>query len=54
MIKYVIFTNEELDAMKNGTPVMADDTFGKIAYISKDYYEKMMENARVKEVFDND
>ena len=38
-----------IDSIKNGIAVISEDTFGKIAYVSEEYYERMMNESIEKE-----
>ena len=54
MINYIIFTEEELEAMKNGKNISTPNNDGHLTvYLSEDSYNKMMMSMREK-VFGDD
>lgn len=55
MTKFVIFTNDELDAIKEGTPVSVYDSKNNtnILYVSEEYYNNLMQNCKDKEIEDD-
>ena len=54
-IKYVIFTDEELDDIKNGIPVSDNkhDVKELTVYVSEKYYTDMMRKIKEKEINDD-
>lgn len=54
MIRYVVFTQEELDAIKSGDDVKSIDQEGRLViYINKEKYENMLISAKEKEFTDD-
>lgn len=54
MIKYVVFTQEELDAIKSGYDIKSIDQDGHpVIYTNKEKYENMLLSAKEKEFSDD-
>lgn len=53
-VKYVVFTDEELDAIKSGTDIGAKDKDGNLViYTSEEKYTKMLISIKEKEFNDD-
>lgn len=51
MIRYVVFTQEELDAIKNGDNIRATDHDGNlVVYTNEEKYTKMIMSMKEKEI----
>lgn len=54
MVRYVVFTQEELDAIKSGNDVKNIDHEGHmVIYTSEEKYAKMLMSMKEKEFDDN-
>lgn len=54
MIRYVVFTQEELDAIKSGYDIKSFDHNGQmVVYTNEEKYSKMLKSMKEKE-FDDD
>lgn len=54
MIRYIVFRQEELDAIKDGDTIKATDHNGDlVVYINEEKYAKMMTSMKEKEIVDS-
>lgn len=53
MVRYVVFTQEELDAIKDGFDVILNDNNGNsVIYTNEEKYTKMLMSLKEKEIDD--
>ena len=54
MIRYIVFTQEELDAIKSGNDVKSIDRDGHLViYTNEEKYKNMLISAKEKEISDD-